>query len=256
MNVRRLLGGWLLITGLVTVTGCVTEGVTSHQPADRTKQLQTLVDLGVGYLQNGEYARAKEHLNKALELDSRSALAHNTLALVFQAEQEFVAAEEHFRAAIKNDPKFTRSHNNYGAFLFDRKRYDEAIQHLKIASEDRYYAGRAAVFENLGVCYARQGDAKDAEDSFVRSVALNPSQARALIELSEIRFGQQRFVESRELYQRFLALSQHSSRSLLLCVRLARVFDNSNDAASCAIALRNIFPSSEEFKQYQQMVGQ
>lgn len=245
-----------LIAIVLMLSGCVTETTGVREAADKEKQLSALVELGTGYLRGGEYGRAKEHLNKALELEPKSSVAHNTLAIVFQLEQEYDVAERHFRLAMRYDPDFTRARNNYGAFLFERKRYEEAIEQLTIASEDRFYQGRPSVFENLGVAYMQMGDTAAAEQAFERSIALNPSQPRALIELAEIRYGQQRYVPSRELYRRHQASAAQSARSLWLCVRLARVFSDSDKQASCALALRNIFPGSKEYKEYQETMSQ
>ncbi|MCB1692418.1 MAG: type IV pilus biogenesis/stability protein PilW [Pseudomonadales bacterium] len=244
---------FLLVCGLLS--GCVTETKGPLQAADRDKQLKSLVDLGIGYMREGEYARAKESLNKALDLEPKSPEAHDALALVFQLEQEYDDAETHFKAALKANPSYTRARNNYGAFLYDRKRYDDAIAQLKIAGEDRFYNARSTVFENLGVIYQQVGDNKAAEESFQRSIALNPDQARALLELADIRYGQQRYVESRELYRRYGKVAQPNAKSLWLCIRISRVFSSSNEEASCALALKNIFPASPEYKSYQDLVG-
>jgi type IV pilus assembly protein PilF len=241
---------------VLLVSGCVTETTGKREVADREKQLTALVELGTGYLRGREYGRAKEHLNKALEIDPKSSVAHNTLAIVFQLEQEYDDAERHFRLALRYDPDFTRARNNFGAYLFERERYEEAIEQLKIASEDRFYQGRPAVFENLGVAFTRMDDSAAAEQAFERSIALNPSQSRALIELAEIRFEQQRYVPARELYRRHQAFSSQSAQSLWLCVRLSRIFSDSNEQASCALALRNIFPGSKEYKEYQETMSQ
>jgi type IV pilus assembly protein PilF len=236
----------------IALSGCVTETTgTGPKPADRDKQLQTLVELGIGYIRNGEYARAKENLNKALEMDPKSAIAHNTLALVFQLEREWDEAERHFKLALRYDPSFTRARNNYGAFLFARGRYSKAIEQLKMAAEDQFYTGRSTVFENLGVSYLRTGDVQSAEDAFQHSVALNPEQPRALLELADIRYDQNRFPESRDFYRRYQTVAQHNARSLWLCIRLARIFTEPDEEASCTLALKNIYPASEEYKKFQ-----
>ncbi|MEX0942182.1 MAG: type IV pilus biogenesis/stability protein PilW [Pseudomonadales bacterium] len=240
---------------MLMLAGCVSETSQSNRAESKAKQVQSLVDLGVGYLRNGEYARAKENLTRALEINPNSPLAHNTLALVFQLEQEYEAAEDHFKIAIKTDPKFTRARNNYGAFLFERGRYRDAIVQLEQASEDRFYAGRSTVFENLGVAHTRLGNSAEAERAFERSVALNPEQPRALLELGLIRLEQQRFVESRELYRRHARVAPQSARGLFLCVRVSRVFKDNNEEASCALALKNVFPGSNEYKKYRELVS-
>jgi len=247
---------WLVVIFLAALlSGCASNNNLVTQPADRADQVNALVRLGMGYIRNGDYARAKDNLNHALELDSRSAKAHDGLALVFQLEREFDEAEKQFKLALRYDSKFTRARNNYGAFLFSQGRYKEAINQLTIAAKDQFYDGRPTVFENLGISYQKLGDDKDAESAFVRSVALNPRQPRALLELAEIRYGQKQYAAARNLYARYERVAKDNARSLLLCVQLARVFTDNNREASCALALKNIYPASPEYKEYQQTFG-
>jgi type IV pilus assembly protein PilF len=132
--------------------------------------------------------------------------------------------------------------------LFAQGRYQEAIEQLSVAANDQFYQNRAQVYENLGVAYAQLGDMQNAEESYVRSTQLNPSQGRALLEISDIRYDQKNYVEARDYYRRYVSSSSQSARSLWLCVRLARVFEDDNNEASCSLTLRNIFPASDEAK--------
>jgi type IV pilus assembly protein PilF len=243
--VKRLL---VVIAFSALLSACVTE-VTNpqNQPASPEKQIQTLVDLGVGYIRNGEYGRAKDNLNRALSIDPGSPKVHNAFGLVFQLEGEVALADMHYRKAV-NDKTFTRAINNYGAFLYAQGRFREAIDQLKIAGEDQFYQNRPQVYENLGVAYAQLGEIENAEASFFRATQLNPRQGRALLEMAEIRFVQENYVEAQDYYRRHIAASNQSAPSLWLCVRVARVFSNENDEASCSLTLRNIFPASKEAK--------
>lgn len=230
------------------LSACVTEVKNPpNQPASKEKQVQTLVDLGVGYIRNGEYGRAKDNLNRALSVNPNSSKVHNAFGLVFQLEGETALADMHYRKAV-SDKTFTRAINNYGAFLYAEGRFREAIDQLKIAGEDQFYHNRPQVYENLGVAYSQLGETSNAEASFIRATQLNPNQGRALLEMSEIRYQQQNYVEAQDYYRRHVASSNQSSRSLWVCVRNARVFGNENDEASCSLTLKNIFPASKEAK--------
>ena len=238
-----------LISGCVTtVTGPVQKEVDSAQVVEK------LNNLGIGYLRQGDYTQSKENLRKALEIDPTSPLTHTTFGVLFEREGEYKLAEDHFKQAIRHDPEFSPARNNFGAFLFARGRYEEAIAQLEVASQDRFYPLRPQVFENMGVCYQKMGESVKAEDAFLRAIQLDFSRARALIELASIRYEQQNFVEAKRLYDRHVAVSQQSPRSLLLCTQLARKFSEEDNEASCALVLKNIFPASDEFKQYQKMI--
>ena len=251
----RIAAATILLVSMLLLGGCVTEtDGKKEQQIDQADVLMKLTELGIGYLRQGDYARAKDNLRKAAEIDPKSPLVQTTFGLVFQLEGENKLAEHHHRLAIKYGPKFSPARNNYGAFLFARGRYEEAIVQLQVAAQDRFYPRRAQVFENLGVCYLRIGESVKAEDSFVRAVELHFSQGRALLELSIIRYDQQDFIESKRLYDRHAAVVQQSSRSLGICIKLARVFDDDDSEASCALVLKNIFPASDEYKEYQRTI--
>ena len=250
----RLIAKKALLMGsiLSLLTGCVTETTGgSKREVDPAKQLKAHIDLGMGYISNGEFGRAKENLTTALELDPDSAQAHNAFGLLFQLEGENGLAEMHFKKTVSLEPGFAAGRNNYGAFLYARGRYAEAIEQLVAASENQLYQRRSQVFENLGVCYVHLGDIEAAEAAFIRSLQLNSGQRRALIELGEIRFDQQNYVAARDFYIRHTRIAQQSARSLWLCIRVSRVFDAEDQEASCSLALRNVFPGTPEFEDYQ-----
>ena len=244
----------ILVSLVLLLGSCVTEVSGPRSKADPEKQLQSYIDLGVGYIRNGEYARAKENLTTALELDPKSPEAHHAFGRLFQVEGDYDLAETHFKRAISLDRNFTQAQDTYGAFLYGQERYEEAIEHLIIAADDRLYQNRAQVFENLGVCHAKLGNVDEAQSAFLRATQLNPKQSRALLELAEIRYTQRNFVESRSYYRRHTSASSQSARSLLLCVKLAVVFDKRDDAASGSLTLRNVFPNTAQYREYERFV--
>ena len=243
----------LLMTVLVVLlSACASQPVTeSPEPASQSSEVvQKQLELGVGYLRNGDYVRAKEKLNRAIELDPRNSMAHATFGLLFQLEGEDELAEDYFKRAVRFDSNNAQARNSYGVFLFEQKRYHEAVDQLSKASENRFYANRPAVFENLGTAYQRIGDLEGADYAYTRAIQLNPDQPRALLALAEMRFDERNYVESRGLYQRHTRVAAKSARTLWLCIRLARVFRDRNEEASCAEALEGIFPASEEYQLY------
>jgi type IV pilus assembly protein PilF len=243
--------GLLTIMVMLLLTGCVTQVKQSgRHVGNDEEQVQALVELGVGYLRNQQYPRAKENLSKALKIDPNSPIIHNLFGLIFQLEGESDLADEFFRKSLKLDPQFSTARNNYGAFLYEQGRYTEAAQQLELCAQDRLYASRAQVFENLGVSYLKLDRVEDAGAALTRSLQLNPDQVRASLELADIRFIQRNYPESRQLLLRHGKVSQQSSRSLWLGIQLARIFTKSNDEASLALALKNIFPFSKEYQLY------
>lgn len=245
----------VVLATAIFLIGCSTTPTTpepERNSAEVNELLQRQMDLAVGYLRNRDYARAKEKLNRALEIDDKYSPAHATYGLLFQAEGEIELAEKYFKNAIRFSPEDSQARNMYGAFLFSEKRFHEAVEQLEVASENRFYANRPVVFENLGRSYRRIGDLEGAEYAFTRAIQLNPEQAGATMELADIKFEQQNYVEARNLYRRYSQLAPATSRSLWLCVRLSRIFKNYNEEASCGEALEGIFPNTDEYRFYKE----
>jgi type IV pilus assembly protein PilF len=232
------------------LTGCVT---TSDQPQKRKPDADAgrdaYIQLGLGYLQEGETESAKAPLSEALKLDPRSASAHLALAMVFQQEGETASADKHYRDALSSEPGNPRILNNYGVFLLSEERYDEALGYFEKASKDTLYGERSRVFENIGLTYQRMDRLEQAKASFERALRLNSRQPLALLQMAKIEFTEQNFVPAWGYYRSFTEFSGQSAESLWLGIQLARRFEDHNRAASYALQLRRLYPASPEAKE-------
>lgn len=248
MTLRPAL--FLLVASLLG--GCVTTGDVSPMSTSkgRNEARDAYIQLGIGYLQQGETERAKLPLRNALEIDSSNADAHAVLALVFQQEMEPKLADEHFRKALSQRSKDARLLNNYGSFLFEQKRYSEALERYQQAAEDPLYSERSRVFENIGMTLLQLKQRDEAKHYFERSLRLNSRQPRALLEMAMMSFEARDYVPARSYYQGFSAIAEQNARSLLLGARLAEIFEDRDQAASLGLQLRRLYPGSAEYQQY------
>jgi len=242
----------LLLLAASLLAGCVTTGNVDPMKTGKGREeaRDAYVQLGIGYLQQGETERAKVPLKKALELDSSNADAHAALALVFQIEMEPKLADGHFRKAISQRRDDARLLNNYGSFLFEQKRYQEAMERYTQAAQDNLYPERSRIFENLGLTALQLQQREQAKAYFERSLRLNSRQPRALMEMALLSFEDKQFVPARSYYESYLLLAPHDARSLLLGVRLAKVFEERDNAASLGLQLKRLYPGTPEYQQY------
>ncbi|MFC3609091.1 type IV pilus biogenesis/stability protein PilW [Stutzerimonas tarimensis] len=236
---------------LCFLAGCVSSGKIdpTRTPEGRNDARDAFVQLGIGYLQQGETARAKQPLGRALELDPRSADAHAALALVFQAEMEPELADRHFRSALAQS-RDARILNNYGSFLFEQGRFKDAYERFQQAAEDTMYVERSRVFENLGLTAQRLGMRDQSQAHFNRALRLDSRRPAALLELASMAYEDREYVPARRYYENYIAMAPHTPRSLLLGIRLAEVFDEVDRGASFALQLRRLYPASAEYKTY------
>ncbi|MGH8352777.1 MAG: type IV pilus biogenesis/stability protein PilW [Pseudomonas sp.] len=234
------------------LAGCVSTGQVDPMKTGegRGDARDAYIQLGIGYLQQGDTERAKVPLKKALELEPSNADAHAALALVFQTELEPELADQHYRKALSERSGDARILNNYGGFLFEQKRYEEAYERFHQAAADNLYPERSRVFENLGLTALQLNQRVLAKQHFEKSLRLNRQQPRVLLEMAGLSFEDKQYVPARDYYERFSALSGQTARSLLLGARLASIFEDRDRAASLGLQLKRLYPGTPEYQQY------
>jgi type IV pilus assembly protein PilF len=233
------------------VSGCVTTEIGGVQKAPTAQRLQAQLDLARGYLEIGDTQSARRPLERALNIDPRSSEAHVLLATVYLADGDKRLAEQEYKTALRDDPKNAMARNNYGTFLFAEERYKDARSQLQQAADDPNYGRRAQAFENLGLTELKLDQVDAAEQSFRRALLLNNALPRCYLELAQIEFAAGKFAAAKEDFAHYNALAKPTPRSLWLGIRLSRVLNDEDELASYAIALRNLFPDSEEYRLYQ-----
>jgi len=240
----------VLVMTTAVITGCASSG--GYKPeSDRSKALHDHIQLGLNYIGEGNRQMARVHLLKALEIDSKSAPAHNGMALLFQLELEKELADEHFRKAISYDKKFTRARNNYGVFLYQEGRYKDAYEQFVAAGEDTAYKLRPQVFLSIGVCAKQLGKAEKAEGAWTKAIALSPRYPQPYLELAEYYYDRKDYARARGYLKTFDDLTRPQARSLWLAVRIADHYGDKNAVASKGLALEKLFTNSRENREYQ-----
>lgn len=251
-----------LIMGLVLLmSGCVTTTDSRFsREADRQKALENYVQLATAYIGQGNLDRARTHLERALEIESRYAPALAAQGLIYSAESEEDLAEKSFRSALTANSSYTRGRVYYGAFLFSKGRFEEARTQFEVASKDTAYKDRGGVFYSLGLTNERLGDVSGAEAAYRRAVELTRGEARTLLSLSRILVEQGDYTDASRYYSRLQTLISrntrltHSPESLYTGIRIARHFSDRDQEASLALMLRNEYPDSVEYQQYKVLI--
>jgi len=257
MQLQRIMSHtkYLLVILFLTVcvSGCISSGhVAGMGPAavDKDKALELHIKLAQGYVNKGNRESARHHLRKAFDIDKKSAEAEATLALLYQLEGERELAEVSFKKSLKRKKDFTLAQNNYGVFLFDSKRYEEALVQFEKAANDLDYDGRALALVNVGRTSLQLGHKERAKSALEHATILDRNLPEAFIELAAMNFEAQEYAGAKQNLDRFMALGQHTPRGLLLGIRLERIFGNKDKEASYLLILKNRFPYSKEYLEY------
>jgi len=241
---------------LLSLSGCVTTSTGKKKNIDKDKALDTRIQLVLSYIRQGNRDLARSSLAKAKDLDAEDPRINNASAMLFQLEGEPKLAEEEFKKAVRKDPNFAAAYNNYGVFLLSKERYQEALDQFQNASNNVEYDRRDMAMTNLGQTAAKLGMQDKAKVSFEQAVRLNPRATTALTELAEIEFDERNYSAAKAYLDRAGRMGQPSPKSLWLGIRLERIFGNKDKEASLALALKNLYPYSEQYLEYKRLLDE
>jgi Flp pilus assembly protein TadD len=136
----------------------------------------------------------------AVEVNPRSALAHNLLGSALVAEGRIEDGLAHYESAIRLRPGYVDAHYHRGLALLAVGQASEAEASFVRAIDAG--ASFADVFNNLGVAQSHQGRREAAFDSYREALALRPDNSRAHTNLGNLLVGEGRFDEARSHYAR------------------------------------------------------
>lgn len=141
------------------------------------KQLraESRVILGSAYLKEGDIPGAIGMLQEATQFNPRSAEAWEKLGLAYYAQGASEYSEQAFKKALKISPARAETNNNYALILLDQERFDEAIKHFKVASNDLAYRNTAMVLSNLGRAQQLNQQPEDALISLNNAIRRAPN---------------------------------------------------------------------------------
>jgi type IV pilus assembly protein PilF len=236
------------------MNACVTTQTGGFEDKkDPKKAVEYSVEAARSYIQEGNWEAAKRHLKNALDIDSHNADAAEALAIVFWRTGEYEQAEKHFRAAVSDahDDQMSRIRNNYAAFLYDRGRYADAESQLEKVAEDLLYDQRADAFLNLGKVRIKLKKYAQAKEVLERAMLMDRGNPMVMFQLAEVYFELGENAKAQNFYDAYRKQIQApSAASLWLGIRLADRAGDKDAAASYALALKNLFPQSEEYLAY------
>lgn len=157
--------------------------------ADRKKEADARMRMGVTYLEQRNLPAAMRELAKASELDPGNPEVDMALGLAYQARGDSSKAEEHLRRAIDKKPDYADARNNLGIVLAERKAWDEAIREFEGAAANVMYTTPERAYFNLGEAYRARGEPANAEGSYRRALRANDRYAPAYTALSVLLGG-------------------------------------------------------------------
>ncbi len=232
------------------VAGCKTSsqpsGVPTYTTSQRSKAAQANLQLGMGYLQQGNLASAKDKIERAELEDPHSAEIHAALGLLDERLGKDKEADKEYREALSLAPGDPSMLNNYAVYLCSHGRAPEGVHNFELAAGNPLYRSPWAAYTNAGVCQRQAHHEPEAAQLFARALQSNPAYAEAVYQASDLDLTQQKFAVARLRVDFYLTNNNATPDLLLLGWRIAQAQADAPAAARYAQRLSREFPNSAQ----------
>ena len=188
----------------------------------------------------GQYEKAAEQFQQAVQLDPTNDAAYRGLAGAYQRLNQPDKAEETYKRAISLRPQYWRAYHALSVFYWSRAEYEKAVAMSTKATEldpDSYLA-----FNGLGAALLFDGKDEDAVTAFEKSIAIRPN-LNAYNNLAIAQFHLHRFKDSVRNYKEALKVDDTDYQKW---GNLGDSYYYSGDTADAAEAYRRAIPMAEQ----------
>ncbi len=238
----------LPLLALLLAGGCATTGSDLRSEHDANDVAEANMRLGVAYMQDGNFEKALEKLERARRADPEYPMAYNMLGLLHQRMGVYDKAEANFEKALGLAPKQPNILNNYGQFLCGQDRFEEAEAAFVKASENPLNNNPARALTNAGTCASVSGHTDKAEQYYRKALERNPEQPLALLQMAELQYQSEEYLSARGYLQRYANVARHSASSLWLGIRIEDKLGDKDAVSSYALSLKSNFPDSDQVR--------
>lgn len=235
-----------ILPAILLLGACTTSDYLG--PVDYKRAAELNAQLGLGYMNEGQFERAKFKLDKALKFDPDNPHAYHYMAELYRRLKEYDKAGKYYEKAMSLAPKDMNIQNNYGIYLCERGFYERAYKHFENIIANPLYSARANAYENVGLCAMREGKLKRAENAFKSALRINPKMPKSLLQLAQLSYDEGEGDLAYDYYGRYIAIAPQNPESLWIGILLENDRGHKDTVASYKVLLEGKFPTSVEAK--------
>ncbi len=161
-------------TQFLLISAVLAEEATETKPRPKSYDPEAVKHYNKGLeLQNsGFFNKAAEEYRFAIKADDRLEQAYSNLGLVYIAQKNYPRAREAFDRALALKPNRPTSLNGLASVLYAQNQWDLAIEQWKKAIH--FNPRFAPAYSNMGAAFEHQKSYAEALDAYVKAVTINP----------------------------------------------------------------------------------
>lgn len=216
----------ILLLGLTQLQSCQSNTAARTEKLSQQKRKAETVSynlqLGLGYLEQGNTSRAKKKLLYALDLEPTSTEANGAMAYYLEKTGDSEGAKKYYLRALVLAPGNGAVLNNYGTFLCRHKQYEEAISYFLKATQDAHYLHSAGAYENAGLCAEAIPNNTKAEFYFEKALEQDPLRKQSLYELTTLLLKQNKSQQALQYLQQYQDIALNDPALLKVAMDVAQ----------------------------------
>ncbi|HKY44609.1 MAG TPA: tetratricopeptide repeat protein [Pyrinomonadaceae bacterium] len=178
---------------------------STSDPAISRALVITCLKLGQVLMQKGDLRGAGRTLESAVASGIDDAKIYAALSEVYEADGHFENAIPAMRLAVQRDPQNEAYHFRYGLLLIDS--HAPAAGILRLQEALKQFPTSARLWLGLGIAQFTHGQNVEAENSFKRSLALDPKLVPALAYLGVTYAERGQYEKAIKFYEQAIALN-------------------------------------------------
>lgn len=242
-NMYRLIG----FISVLLVTACVS---TDDSTSNRLKTDKAMIhaQLARSYMQQKQYAVARDSLQQALRINPNHSDSNYVMALLMLELQQYDQVGGYFEKALQSNPENSSAAHDFGMFLCQTGEELRSVRYFDQAVQNPLFEKPDLSLMRAGECLAKVSDQR-AKAYLSRALSITPDLHPALYILADINYQAREYLSGRAYIERYFsatrnAITKKQPQALLLAYKIELALGDEEVANDYKQKLLEGFPGS------------